>query len=501
MKKHLLVFGLIFAMFSSFAQETNTENKNVNADSNSVEAPAFCPHRINLEIGEGFANNIYKRVGDFTQYYSHGTSLNLNYAYFFNEHWGLSIGAGVNRIAAKTSLAGNGVIADFEDPGYGSATSYDLHYQISKLVERQQIWAIEVPLKAQFQWKFGDGRNGLYAGLGLFGYFPVKATNIYDSDQGVIETWGRDEYINQEFSPTNTHFPEIALSGKDNKDAKLRCSLGLDFDFGGIFQISRVADLYLGAYVKSNFLDILPKDTNKMQLISSSGNGVVFNGTLGSDILDVVNAKDPESKGIRAKWSPVQVGLKVGFQIKCCPLAAEKSRRDIEKEILEELKKKSNEPIIIKQDPQYIYIVPVCDQLEEDENGLTQKEREDLQMTVNALSNVKILFDLEKDVPKIQPSDNKFIDDAVYYLKKDKNIMLNIKGYTCDLGSDKYNRDLAQRRALSVRSLFIEKGVDPQQIQTASYTAKDPQNNIDIPQKAREMHRAVILEVKNLKAR
>ena len=41
--------------------------------------------------------------------------LGLLYAYFFNEHWGLSLGVGFNRIGAKASISKSGVIRDYDE--------------------------------------------------------------------------------------------------------------------------------------------------------------------------------------------------------------------------------------------------------------------------------------------------------------------------------------------------------------------------------------------------
>ena len=70
-----------------------------------------------------------------------------------------------------------------------------------------------------------------------------------------------------------------------------------------------------------------------------------------------------------------------------------------------------------------------------------------------------------------------------------------VEGYTCDLGTEQHNRDLAQRRANKVREMFIQKGVNPDQIETASYTVNDPQNRQNITDPSREEHRAAIFRI------
>jgi outer membrane protein OmpA-like peptidoglycan-associated protein len=492
MKKNLLLFSLIFAMCTAFGQEVQTEN-NAEANPATYETSTFCPHHINIHVGEALTNNIYKRVG-ITQYYSHSTMLDIDYAYFFNEHWGLSLGVGLNRIGAKASISKSGIIPDYDvnndqafDQPVNYDPNYDLYYDAHGLKEKEVVWAVEVPLKAHFDWRF-DGRNGIYAALGLQGYFPIKAFNKYKGEgsvttmgyEAMYNQWYMQHYENGEIKMDN-HFPDASYTGR-GKNVKMRPSVDLVADFGGVFALSKIVDFYVGAYCKYGFLNILPKE--KTSLIGSNDQGqMLFQGTLGSDMLDLAYQNN-EIKKNKTKWNLFQIGLKAGFHFKACATPAEKSKKQLEKEILDELKKKSNEPIIIKQDPQYIYIVPVCDQMNEDDDYLTPDDKAAINELSDVLSKTKILFDLDKDIPKINDyNDN--INRTVAILKANPQLKLIVEGYTCDLGSEEHNRDLAQRRANNVRKLFIQKGVNPDQIETASYTVNDPQNRQNITDPSR----------------
>ncbi|MBO4719294.1 MAG: OmpA family protein, partial [Prevotella sp.] len=382
--------------------------------------------------------------------------LDIDYAYFFNEHWGLSLGVGLNRIGAKASISKSGIIPDYDvnnDQAFDQPVTYDpnydLYYDAHGLKEKEVVWAVEVPLKAHFDWRF-DGRNGIYAALGLQGYFPIKAFNKYKGE-GTITTMGYEALYNQWYMQhyengeikMDNHFPDASYTGR-GKNVKMRPSLDLVADFGGVFALNRVVDFYVGAYCKYGFLNILPKE--KTSLIGSNDQGqMVFQGTLGSDMLDIAYQNN-EIKKNKTKWNLLQIGLKAGFHFKACATPAEKSKKQLEKEILDELKKKANEPIIIKQDPQYIYIVPVCDQMNDDDDYLTPDDKAAINELSDVLSKTKILFDLDKDIPKISDyNDN--INRTVAILKANPQLKLIVEGYTCDLGSEEHNRDLAQRRA------------------------------------------------------
>ena len=82
-------------------------------------------------------------------------------------------------------------------------------------------------------------------------------------------------------------------------------------------------------------------------------------------------------------------------------------------------------------------------------------------------------------------------------LKNNPKLGLVIEGYTCKLGPEEHNRDLAQRRAESIKRLFVEeKGVDPSQIELHTYTNADKENNDNITDPSLEEHRAAIIRIK-----
>lgn len=131
--------------------------------------------------------------------------------------------------------------------------------------------------------------------------------------------------------------------------------------------------------------------------------------------------------------------------------------------------------------------------MNEDEMFRTGEKHEIVEIS-DVLSKTKILFDVDQDIPKIEDyNDN--INKTVAILKANSRLKLIVEGYTDGQGSEEHNRDLAQRRANKVRELFIQKGVSPDQIETASYTVNDPQNRQNILDSNREEHNAAIFRI------
>lgn len=491
MKKQLLLISLLFTMLCSFAQEV-TEPTVATDTTKKTEELAFCPHRVWFNLGGGLTNNIYKRVPAMDQKYSLGAMAEVGYTYFFNENWGIGLGVGIQHIAAKALLDFNGQ-TEVLQTGYNPndpARTYTMYFKGSDLQEKQSIWAIEVPLTAQYEYRFGNKRNGIYAGLGVKGYFPIKARTNFSAESGTLTTEGYEDEINVYYgSDLTPHFGQTTLTAKSSL-TKLRPSVDIHADLGGIIGLSRRTDLYLGVYCSYGFLNILPKETT--DYLTQTSVTPTINGFMNSNLISKLNENLKEEDQMSTKWNLFQIGVKAGFKFKTCKGYGKDAEymNDLKRRFMNEMMKKSNEPIIVKT-TEYVYIVPVTPTNVEEEDKDT---KENILQLAEALSNTKILFDLDKDIPKITDN-NDNIRKTVEILKKDKSLGLIVEGYTCDLGSEAHNRDLAQRRAIAIRQMFINQGVSPDQISIASYTYNDPQNKINIPDTKREEHRAAIFRI------
>jgi outer membrane protein OmpA-like peptidoglycan-associated protein len=280
----------------------------------------------------------------------------------------------------------------------------------------------------------------------------------------------------------------------------LRWSIDAIADFGGVFRLSPVYDLYVGVYGSYGFMDVLPKAADKKDFISPEHNKIfAVNSLLATNFLGEYNkyvkANNLNWKSANEKWNRWQVGIKVGVHIKPCKIgktSRERSLRDTQREFynrLPEYMSNVGRTVIIRDTIHVVYVHSAVP-----ENGnFTPAERESVSALVNIFKNSKILFDLDSDIPKIE--EKNFIADAAKVLQEGRTLSLIVEGYTCDLGTEEHNRNLANRRANAIRDLFIAQGVSPSQIQVAAYTANDPQSKVNITEECREEHRAVIFKI------
>lgn len=132
------------------------------------------------------------------------------------------------------------------------------------------------------------------------------------------------------------------------------------------------------------------------------------------------------------------------------------------------------------------------DDIEPGKKKLAPKDKTNLKELSDVLSNTKITFDKDSDIPKIN-DENDNINRTVAILKANPTFGLQIEGYADNTGSEEHERDLSQRRAYNVKQMFIDKGVPENQISTVTYTVNDPQFKQNIPDG--DEHRCAIFRI------
>lgn len=72
------------------------------------------------------------------------------------------------------------------------------------------------------------------------------------------------------------------------------------------------------------------------------------------------------------------------------------------------------------------------------------------------------------------PEYMQIIDRIAGYLQKHPNTFISINGHCDERGSESYNLALGTRRSNYIRSLLVERGVDPDHIHSISYGKEQP---------------------------
>ncbi|WP_179338944.1 phosphate ABC transporter substrate-binding/OmpA family protein [Winogradskyella ludwigii] len=148
---------------------------------------------------------------------------------------------------------------------------------------------------------------------------------------------------------------------------------------------------------------------------------------------------------------------------------------------------KSNEATVIKQ---IVSLGEAVDNLtafkrfSEDNNGIPSK--------------IQVLFD--KNETEISESDGLFLTHfAKQFIELGDDYTLLLEGYTCDLGTDRYNLILSINRAQVIKDYLNSKNINSKQIETKSYGKDQFVNTGDLEQSRAENRRVYITIYKGSK--
>ncbi len=83
-----------------------------------------------------------------------------------------------------------------------------------------------------------------------------------------------------------------------------------------------------------------------------------------------------------------------------------------------------------------------------------------------------VLFDFDSSV--VKPEAVVVLQQAAEMLKQNANDSVVIEGYTCSLGADAYNLGLSERRAIAVKSVLVDQGIEVSRLTAKGLGEADP---------------------------
>lgn len=90
-----------------------------------------------------------------------------------------------------------------------------------------------------------------------------------------------------------------------------------------------------------------------------------------------------------------------------------------------------------------------------------------------------VFFDFNKAT--ITPDSYKELNRLAYFIKAQKTMVIEIAGYTDNIGTDKANLKLSQARADAIRNYLLKHGVHASRITAKGYGSSDPVATNDTP--------------------
>jgi type IX secretion system PorP/SprF family membrane protein len=93
------------------------------------------------------------------------------------------------------------------------------------------------------------------------------------------------------------------------------------------------------------------------------------------------------------------------------------------------------------------------------------------------IEHVTLHFAFDFNSSDLDEPTETFLDQLAETLRQDENLKLNIEGHTDNVGSDRFNLRLSQKRADVVKHVLIKKGIKPERLQSQGKGMREPLNN------------------------
>lgn len=425
-----------------------------------------------------------------------GATATLDYTYYFNQHWGLSLGAGASYYRSCGMYEGTSreeffSVATQMDNNFQNLSEYELRVRLMNWQEQQQLLTVDVPLMVKYQYKLGKTkRHGIFWGLGAKVQIPVIAKfGVQDadfSDMADENNWRLN--VSAYYDNTKVelghpdkqsvhHFgtitdPNASLGWES--DMKLKLSWAAVGEVGALIGLSKRTDLSVGIYGEYGFNNIkkeskalIEAPDNYMASAEQIGQTLVYNGMVNSDRTEKVNL--------------FSVGLKVGVKVKLGKLTnaddnfLEKEKKLEQWEKLPFMTKDTCcggtdtkrvedtleriEALISELQKQGGIVCPSVVQ-----DGLSDAQR--------GIVTERIYFELGDW--KLREQDKGVLDQKAQMMKENRHLRMRILGNTCDIASDKTNVPLGLNRARTAKQYLVEKGIEPYRLVIATQSSYDP---------------------------
>lgn len=370
--------------------------------------------------------NVGSEVGNF------GGLVQLQYAYFWNDHWGVTAGVGFSTYSSLGTLNTTKI---FEGQTDSDGELYD-HYAVTHdWKERQAMYMVDIPIAIQLQYPI-SGNIRLYADAGIKLGFPVMADYRLKSGElehiGQYDKWGLtlDKITGHDFYTENV---SDFGTGKHSLSYTLP-AIGVLADVGVAIPVAQNVDILVGTYcnytcnsVRSDEVKIGWRQPKQEGFKQHS----FMNEYVGEIASEYVNAVHP--------W---QVGIKIG-------VAWHAPKR-----------KPKVEPVI-----KYYARFLECDTTItlQPRQEVVMKQRKVVEEITKMMETSVIWFNLDSSEPKLQPAD--ILDKIADVLIKNPNQKIIINGHASKEGSQRHNQKLSEARARAIEKLLSKKGVRAEQMQ------------------------------------
>lgn len=395
----------------------------------------------------------------------------VQYAWFFHEHWGIGAGLWFENLTSNASLV-NGM--DSTDFVYNDRTDtegepqYNHTARVRAWRERETLWNIAIPVSIQTQWWNEEGEAGIFGAIGIAPAFAVSQR--YRLVAADVEHFGY--YKNWDLTLDGMEDHEYARNDqiyKEHKNAQgtmhVKPMATIFAEIGALVNLNKELDMMIGLYGHFTPNNIV---SDKETLISQylpeedvAGKDAPPFGW-GPDQRVGPSTFMDEYKGLYAtnlregRTMPWAVGVKIGLHW---------HHFDKPKSHTEQ-----NYDYFFRPDTTYRTVERI--QTETTERIDTFKrvpkvEIKLIQKKVDKLNKIYFAFDSYN----LNNKSKKYLRDIYAILKEVPNHII-IGGHASEEGQAEYNEILALNRATAVKNYLVSLGIPEAQLEVKNYGAR-----------------------------
>lgn len=427
-------------------------------------------HYFNANLGGGVHDLRYSLGDKGSKSAGLGFSGGLGWQWMFSEHFGVGLGVNFNTLKTTGKLAFLDSTPNLTDKENGLNYTSNVSFNNLKEVDNENV--ADIPLSLYYQTMLSERMRLL---VGVNGFYSVVLSQKYKTKGGDIAVGKYFPDYNLDYSGLDDKEHGVYSVSDFSGDMKLKKSL-----FGTGAQIhlcyalgeTRRVELVFGVYGAYRFADQKDNDAGK-----------VFN-------FETAEYKGVTQSNLAGKISSSNLGGMVGLRWRIGGKEKEPKQEE------EPVKPVEQEERIAQNDPE-----PQDNQPTEEELPIEQPSAEEPQPTIeDNQPPVEIaknddpkpvplrpqfsrLEELLATIPPIQmalnsaavtPAMRPLLDQVAAAWKDDQSQKIHLMGHTCNLGTLDGNKRLGLRRAESVKSELVSRGVKPAQISTETRWDSEP---------------------------
>lgn len=394
----------------------------------------------------------------------------VQYAYFFHEHWGIGAGVWFENLSSVASLANGKEYTDFVFLDRID-TNGEPHYNHTARVygwkERATLFNLAVPVSLQTQWWNEAGEVGIFGALGIAPAFAVaQKYRLVEGDVehfGVYPKWGLtlDGMTDHEYA-RNTDDPALYIS-KPTAQGKIdvKPMATVFAEVGALVNLNRQLDMMIGFYGHFTPNDVVTETAISQYLPAEAGDDAPPFGW-GPDQRVGPSTFMDEYKGLYAtslrqgRTYPWAVGLKIGLHWH----HFDKPKSHTEQHFDRFYRADTTLRTVERMETEMVERIDTFHRAPKLEIKVIQKK-------VDKLNKIYFAFDSYS----LNSKSKKYLRDIYAILKEVPNHII-IGGHASEEGQSEYNERLALNRATAVKNYLVSLGIPEPQLEVKNYGAR-----------------------------